>query len=196
MAGRPRQNRESIKATHLSIRLTDSEVAVLDALAVKANADRAKQYPLDLERWEQRSYAAKSVYAKPEPPKPATYADVVRALLQQEAHVPRLYEKGLWTELKQDTEPLDRLVDLANDKEPAGYRWTREAMLRRLIEDEFGRRRLKKAAMDGSRRSSLAHAHTVREEEWRTQQKHAQPSGTMPLAVCPQCGSSFELPHR
>lgn len=195
MAGRPRKNRDSIKGTHLSIRLTVKEAATLDALVAKANADREQQHAQAMERWEQRSTAAKLIRTEPEPQKPATYADVLRALLQQEAHIPRLYEKGsFWGELKSDTEPLDHLVDLANEREQAGYRWTRETMLRKLIEDEWGRRRLKPVERARYQRTSFMQK--WREDQWRKQAKEAVPSGTMPLVVCPHCGGSFELQPR
>jgi hypothetical protein len=194
MSGRPRQNRESIKGTHLSIRLTEKEVTTLDALLVKANADRERQHAEAVQRWEQRPEKLRLKLTKPTPQKPATLADVVRALLQQEASIPRLYDKGFWGELKKDTEPLDHLVDLANDREGVGYRWTRETMLRKLVEEEWGRRRLKKVERDRYRRTGIAER--LKAEQWREHGKQGTTSGAMPLVVCPHCEKTFELPPR
>jgi hypothetical protein len=143
MVGRPRQDRGSIKAVHLSIRLTEKEVAALDALVPKADAQKAHEYAERQKAWDKRpeSIKAKLLHTKPKPPRPTTYADIVRALLQQEVQQPRLYEKSFWSEFRDDTAPLDRLVDLANEK--SHDTWTRETMLRRLVENEFGRRRLR-----------------------------------------------------
>ncbi len=142
MAGRPRSNRDTIKGTHLSIRLTERELTVLDALLVKASAVRDEEHAQALERWEQLATVVRAKRSKPAPPRPATYADVVRALLQQEVKIPRLYEHGFWQRSWQDTHALDHLVSLANDRE-ASDRWDRETMVRKLIEDEWKRRRLK-----------------------------------------------------
>jgi hypothetical protein len=195
MVGRPRQNRASIKGTHVSIRLTEKEVAALDALITKADAQTAEQHQLEQKLWDQRSEAAKALLArsKPKRPKPTTYADIVRALLQQEAQQPRLYEKNLWTELREDTVAVDRLVDLANDKEHPAYRWTRETMLRKLVEDEFGRRRLKTSGIKRRRRGTMR---AMLEKQWQQEHRASQPGAGTPLAICPDCGGTFELPPR
>lgn len=193
MAGRPRANRASIKGTHLSIRLTEKEVATLDALLVKANAKSQQEHAEAVERWQQLPTVVRAKRSKPASPKPATYADAVRALLQREEVLPRLYETGFWTELKADTEPLDHLVDLANDREAIGYRWNRETMLRKLIEEEWKRKRLKKLEWARHWRSALAEK--TRQERWRAQASAAS-SGTTPPVVCPHCTKAFELPPR
>lgn len=142
MAGKPREDRSSVHAKHLGIRLNEKEMGWLNAIV-----RRAESY------WRE-SYGPRAI-GKSAIARKASPTDVVRRLIAWEFKNNVLYGARAKVQFVDDTiAKLDHLVELANQRNAArgiSEKHTRGTMLMHLIEDEFVRRELRPFAEHGSR---------------------------------------------
>ncbi len=139
MAGKPREDRSTVHAKHLGIRLNEKEVGWLTAIVRRAEA-----YWVD-------STSPRRLRRKTSP------AAVVRSLIAWEFKSNVLYKKrAAFSFVEETIGKLDHLVALANQRNAArGIKeeHTRGTMLMRLIDEEFARRELRPFADQHGARS-------------------------------------------